>query len=64
VWPNHSAELVVARMREAGNAVRRRHLREFPGRSLWAKGYAATTDLGSLEDMVSELLQEADPGTD
>ncbi|MHC4617891.1 MAG: LexA family protein [Planctomycetota bacterium] len=64
VWPNHSAELVVARIRDTGNAVRRRHLKQFQGRSLWTKGYAVTTELGSLNDMVSELLQQANRRTD
>lgn len=58
VWPNHSPELVVSRIRQAGNAVRLRHLKQFPGRSLWAKAYAATTNPESLDDMVQQLLQE------
>jgi len=57
VWPNHSPELVVSRIRQAGNAVRLRHLTHFPGRSLWAKGYAVTTNLESLNDMVQQLLE-------
>ena len=57
VWPNHSPELVISRIRQAGNAVRLRHLTHFPGRSLWAKGYAATTNLESLDDMVKQLLE-------
>lgn len=60
VWPNHSPDLVAARIRQTGNTVWRRHLKHFPGRSLWAKGYVATTDLGSLEEMVSDLLHEVD----
>jgi hypothetical protein len=36
-----------------------RHPKEFPGGSLWAKGYGATTDLGELDDMVQRLLEEA-----
>ncbi|NIP28487.1 MAG: hypothetical protein GWN55_17095 [Phycisphaerae bacterium] len=63
VWPNHSPELVVSRIRQAGNAVRLRHLKHFPGKSMWAKCYAATTDLESLDDMVLQLLQEATPKT-
>jgi hypothetical protein len=51
---------VAARIRQAGNSVRRRYPKHFPGRSLWAKGYAATTDLGSLGEMVSSLLREVD----
>jgi REP element-mobilizing transposase RayT len=57
VWPNHSPELVVSRIRQAGNAVRLRHLTHFPGKSLWAKGYAATTNLENLDDMVQQLLE-------
>lgn len=61
VWPNHSPERVVSRIRQAGNAVRLHHLKHFPGKLMWAKGYAATTDLESLDDMVLQLLQEATP---
>lgn len=57
VWPNHSPELVISRIRQAGNAIRLRHLKHFPGRSLWAKGYVATTNLESLDDMVQQLLK-------
>lgn len=57
-WPNHSAELVVSRIRQSGNRVRLRHARHFPGRSLWARGYVATTNLESLDDMVWQLLQD------
>jgi len=57
VWPNHSPELVVSRIRQTGNAVRLRHLTHFPGKSLWAKGYVATTNLDSLDDMVQQLLE-------
>lgn len=60
VWPNHSPDLVAARISQAGNSVRRGHPKHFPGQSLGAKGYAATTNLGGLEEMVSELLQEVD----
>jgi hypothetical protein len=35
-----------------------RHAMHFPGRSLWAKGYVATTNLESLDEMVCQLLQE------
>jgi REP element-mobilizing transposase RayT len=59
IWPNHSPELVVSRIRQTGNRVCSRHAKHFDGKSLWAKGYVATTDLGCLDDMVSQLLQEA-----
>jgi REP element-mobilizing transposase RayT len=58
-WPNHSPDLVVTRIRQTGNKVRSRHAKHFQGRSLWAKGHVVTTDLGCLDDMVSQLLQEA-----
>ncbi len=57
VWPNHSPELVVSRIRQAGNAVRLRHLTHFRGKSLWAAGYAATTNLESLDDMAQQFLR-------
>ena len=60
VWPNHSPELVVSRIRQAGNAVRLRHLTHFPGRSLWERGYVATTNLESLDDMVQQLLENTE----
>jgi REP element-mobilizing transposase RayT len=59
VWPNHSPDLVVSRIRLTGNRVRSQHAKHFEGKSLWAKGYVATTDLACLDDMVSQLLQEA-----
>ena len=58
VWPNHSPELVVSRIRQSGNMIRLRHLKHFPGKSLWAKGYVATTNLESLDEMVSQLLHD------
>jgi DNA-binding MarR family transcriptional regulator len=57
VWPNHSPELVASRIRQAGNMVRLRHLKHFPGKSLWATGYAATTHLESLDEMAEQLLK-------
>jgi REP element-mobilizing transposase RayT len=59
VWPNHSPRLVVSRVRQAGEALRRRCPAEFPGRRMWARGCAVTTDLGELEEMVAQLLREA-----
>ncbi|MBN2270024.1 MAG: transposase [Sedimentisphaerales bacterium] len=58
VWPNHSPELVVSRIRQSGNRIRLRHAMHFPGGSLWAKGYVATTNLESLDEMVCQLVQE------
>jgi hypothetical protein len=62
VWPNHSPQLVVSRIRQAGQSVRRRHRRGFPDGSLWAKGYAITTDLTQLSLMMERLLEEAAAG--
>ncbi|UCE50416.1 MAG: transposase [Phycisphaerales bacterium] len=59
IWPNHSPDLVVSQIRQTVNKVRSRHAEHFQGKSLWAKGYVATTDLGCLDEMVSQLLQEA-----
>ncbi len=59
VWPNHSPEQVVRRLRSAARSVKRRHMREFPRGRLWEKGYAVTTDPALLDDMLDELLQEA-----
>ncbi len=59
VWPNHSPDLVVSRIRQSGNMLRLKHLIHFPGKSLWAKGYAVTTDIERLDDMVRELLAES-----
>jgi repressor LexA len=58
VWPNHSPEQVVSRIRQSGNKMRLRHLRTFPGKSLWTKGYTATTNIESLDDMVQQLLDD------
>ena len=56
-WPNHSAELAVARLESAcRRAMGRRH-REFRRRHPWAKGYVATTDLGILDDLVRRFLE-------
>lgn len=59
VWPTHSPHAVAHRVRHACNAVRRRHLKDFPGRRLWAPGFAVTTDLGQLDEMVESFLNEA-----
>jgi len=58
VWPNHSADLVVRRFQAAGNVLKARHRGQFKGARLWAKGYAATTDLDLMEELVAKLLQE------
>ena len=58
VWPNHSPDLVVSRIRQSGNRIRLRHAMHFPGRWLWAEGYVATTNLESLGDMAEQLLHD------
>ena len=56
VWPNHSPEQTVGRLRSAGRSYARHHAADFPGRHLWAKGYVATTDLALLDELVARLL--------
>lgn len=58
VWPTHSPHAVAHRVRHACNAVRRRHLKDFPGRRLWAPGFAVTTDLGRLDEIAERFLNE------
>lgn len=56
VWPNHSAQQTVHRLQSAGSAERRRRPEALPNHPLWGPGYAATTDLASLDRLVNELL--------
>jgi REP element-mobilizing transposase RayT len=60
VWPNHSPELVVSRIKQAGDAMRLLHLKDFPGKSLWAKQYAVTTEIEELEEIKGMLLESID----
>jgi REP element-mobilizing transposase RayT len=55
-WPNHSPERTVHRLQATAKAARRRHPGEFPDGALWAKGYAVTTELDLLDDLVAKLL--------
>lgn len=64
VWPNHSPELVVSRIRQAGDSARLLHLNEFPGKSLWAKQYAATTEPQDLENLKNLLMESIDINSD
>lgn len=57
VWPNHSPQLVVSRIKQTGDSARLLHLKEFPGKSLWAKQYAVTTEPENLEDIAKMLLE-------
>lgn len=56
VWPTHSPGRVVSRIRHAGEGLKRRHMLTFPGRRLWAQGYAVTTDLERLDEMAEQFL--------
>jgi len=58
VWPNHSPERAIRRFKSAGRAVKRRHMSDFPGRWLWSKGYAVTTDLSLLDGLAGRLIAE------
>jgi REP element-mobilizing transposase RayT len=55
-WPNHSAEQTVRRLQAAGAALRRRHPEVLGNEPLWDKGYAVTTDLELLDNLVAQLL--------
>ena len=55
VWPNHSPELTAHRLRTATeNAFKRQRLRGVS--RIWARGYAVTTDLGQLDEIVRQFL--------
>ena len=60
VWPNHSPELAVRRLKWASNAVRRRDPRAFPGRRLWERGYAVTTDLSVFDEVIEQMQNGRD----
>jgi REP element-mobilizing transposase RayT len=64
VWPNHSPQSVVSRIKQAGDSARLLHLREFPGKSLWAKQYAVTTEPDNLEDIATMLLESVSAESD
>lgn len=55
-WPNHSPEQIVGRFKAAGDGMRKHHGRELRGTSLWARGYAVTTDVEMLDELLAELL--------
>ena len=55
-WPNHSPELIVERFKAAGDGMRKHYPEESQGTSLWARGYAVTTDIEMLDELLSELL--------
>jgi len=60
VWPNHSPQLVASRIKQATDSARLLHLREFPGKSLWARQYAVTTEPDNLQEIASMLLESMD----
>ena len=56
VWPNHSPELAVRRLKAAAESVVQRRSPGLQRGPVWARGYAATTDLALLDALVEELL--------
>ena len=56
-WPNHAAQKTVQRLQSAANGIKRSGGGDLPGRSLWGKGYAVTTDLELLDKLVVKLLK-------
>ena len=55
VWPNHSPELTARRVRAATENALKRHGVEAMGR-VWARGYAITTNLEELDEIVRQFL--------
>ncbi len=58
-WPNHSPGQVVARIRQACEAVLKRRPLQTSDKRLWARGYVATTNLTQIDEMVGVFLKEA-----
>jgi REP element-mobilizing transposase RayT len=58
VWPNHSAEQTVRRFQAAGVALRRRLGKQLDLRRVWERGYAAATDPGMLDELITDILRE------
>ena len=56
-WPNHSPELAVGRFKAAGEAMMGQHGGGCADGPLWGRGYAATTDVELLDELLGELLQ-------
>ncbi len=55
-WPNQSAHRTLHRLQSAGRTVKQRLRGAFPGKGLWGRGYAVTTDLEILDELVTRLL--------
>jgi len=62
VWPSHSPELVARRIRAAGDSVAKRFVQQRRGKSLWARGYVATTEIDRLDEMLQMLLEATQTG--
>ncbi len=58
VWANHSPEQVVKRFKTAARAAKVKHLNDFPRSLLWGKGYAATTEIELLDDLIERLIEQ------
>ncbi len=58
VWANHSPEQVVKRFKTAARAAKVKHLKDFPRSLLWGKGYAATTEIELLDELLAKLIDQ------
>jgi DNA-binding MarR family transcriptional regulator len=61
VWPNHSADLVMRRFKMAGEAGVRRLWKKSNGERVWARGYAATTEIELLDELIQKLREKPVP---
>ena len=57
VWPNHSPELVARRIRAAGDSVAKQHPQQRRGKTLWADGYAVTTEIERLDELLKLFFE-------
>ena len=57
VWPNHSPELVARRIKAAGDSVAGRYPQQRRTNTLWADGYAVTTEIERLDELLKLLLE-------
>jgi REP element-mobilizing transposase RayT len=55
VWPNHSPELAARRLRAATESTLGRQVRG-ASNHIWARGYAVTTNLAQLDEIVRQFL--------
>jgi REP element-mobilizing transposase RayT len=63
VWPNHSPRQAVHRLQSACQAAWRRHHGADRRKELWDQGFAVTTDLDRLDELVAKLLGESSQGS-